>query len=86
VGFKTIRFDVQESKVEMVNDDKNYIDDAVTTSFFPPKPLRCYGDGGEIFTNEDDLAKFVNAFKVHGKGDSKYDNVRIGVNSRLDSI
>ena len=60
--------------------------DAATTSFFPAKPLGCYGDGGAIFTNDDDLADLLNSFKVHGKGDSKYDNVRIGVNSRLDSI
>lgn len=60
--------------------------DAATTSFFPAKPLGCYGDGGAIFTNDDELAELVNSLKVHGKGDNKYDNVRIGVNSRLDSI
>ncbi len=59
---------------------------AATTSFFPAKPLGCYGDGGAIFTNDDDLAKLLNSLKVHGKGENKYDNVRIGVNSRLDSI
>ena len=60
--------------------------DAATTSFFPAKPLGCYGDGGAIFTNDDDLAKLINSFKIHGKGYNKYDNVRIGVNSRLDTI
>lgn len=60
--------------------------DAATTSFFPAKPLGCYGDGGAIFTNDDTLAELLNSLKVHGKGDNKYDNVRIGVNSRLDSI
>ena len=60
--------------------------DAATTSFFPAKPLGCYGDGGAIFTNDDGLAELLNSLKVHGKGDNKYDNVRIGVNSRLDSI
>lgn len=60
--------------------------DAATTSFFPAKPLGCYGDGGAIFTNDANLADLLNSFKVHGKGDNKYDNVRIGVNSRLDSI
>lgn len=60
--------------------------DAATTSFFPAKPLGCYGDGGAIFTNDDDLAKLINSYKVHGKGENKYDNVRIGVNSRLDTI
>lgn len=60
--------------------------DAATTSFFPAKPLGCYGDGGAIFTNDDNLAKLINSLKVHGKGDNKYDNVRVGVNSRLDTI
>lgn len=60
--------------------------DAATTSFFPAKPLGCYGDGGAIFTNDDELSKLLNSLKVHGKGNNKYDNVRIGVNSRLDSI
>lgn len=60
--------------------------DAATTSFFPAKPLGCYGDGGAIFTNDSQLAELLNSCKVHGKGDNKYDNVRIGVNSRLDTI
>ena len=59
---------------------------AATTSFFPAKPLGCYGDGGAIFTNDDNLADLLNSLKVHGKGSNKYDNVRIGVNSRLDTI
>lgn len=59
---------------------------AATTSFFPAKPLGCYGDGGAIFTNDDELASLIESLKVHGKGDDKYDNVRIGVNSRLDTI
>ena len=58
--------------------------DAATTSFFPAKPLGCYGDGGAIFTNDYELAELLNSLKVHGKGDNKYDNVRIGVNSRLE--
>lgn len=60
--------------------------DAATTSFFPAKPLGCYGDGGAIFTDDDGLAKMLNSYKVHGKGNNKYDNIRIGVNSRLDAI
>jgi UDP-2-acetamido-2-deoxy-ribo-hexuluronate aminotransferase len=60
--------------------------DAATTSFFPAKPLGCYGDGGAIFTNDDELAQLLNSLKVHGKGSDKYDNVRIGVNSRLDTV
>lgn len=57
-----------------------------TTSFFPAKPLGCYGDGGAIFTNDDELAGIIRSLRVHGKGDSKYDNVRIGYNSRLDTL
>lgn len=60
--------------------------DISTTSFFPAKPLGCYGDGGAIFTDNDEYAKTINSLKVHGKGSSKYDNVRIGLNSRLDTI
>lgn len=60
--------------------------DIATTSFFPAKPLGCYGDGGAIFTNDDDIEKLLRSLVVHGKGDSKYDNVRIGMNSRLDTI
>jgi UDP-2-acetamido-2-deoxy-ribo-hexuluronate aminotransferase len=60
--------------------------DAATTSFFPAKPLGCYGDGGAIFTNDDTTAKLIQSLKVHGKGEDKYDNVRIGYNSRLDTI
>ncbi len=60
--------------------------DIATTSFFPAKPLGCYGDGGAIFTDDDNVAELIKSLKVHGKGSDKYDNVRIGVNSRLDSI
>ncbi|MCF8475382.1 MAG: DegT/DnrJ/EryC1/StrS family aminotransferase [Emcibacter sp.] len=60
--------------------------DIATTSFFPAKPLGCYGDGGAVFTNDDDLAAMVRSLHVHGKGKDKYDNVRIGLNSRLDTI
>ena len=59
---------------------------AATTSFFPAKPLGCYGDGGAIFTNDDDLAALLISLRVHGKGEDKYDNIRIGVNSRLDTL
>ena len=60
--------------------------DIATTSFFPAKPLGCYGDGGAVFTNDDELAEKVTSLRVHGKGVDKYDNVRIGMNSRLDTI
>ena len=60
--------------------------DAATTSFFPAKPLGCYGDGGAVFTNDDAMADYIRSAKFHGKGNDKYDNVRIGMNSRLDTI
>lgn len=60
--------------------------DVATTSFFPAKPLGCYGDGGAIFTNNDEFACLLKSLRVHGKGVDKYDNVRIGINSRLDTI
>lgn len=60
--------------------------DIGTTSFFPAKPLGCYGDGGAIFTNSDEYAALADSYRVHGKGSFKYDNVRIGVNSRLDTL
>lgn len=60
--------------------------DISTTSFFPAKPLGCYGDGGAVFTDEDEWAALIRSFAVHGKGSVKYDNVRIGMNSRLDTV
>ncbi len=60
--------------------------DAATTSFFPAKPLGCYGDGGAVFTNDDTVADYLRSIRVHGKGSFKYDNIRIGWNSRLDTI
>jgi len=62
------------------------IGDAASTSFFPAKPLGCYGDGGATFTNDDDLNNLLRSIRVHGQGSDKYENVRIGVNSRLDTI
>ena len=60
--------------------------DISTTSFFPAKPLGCYGDGGALFTNNDDYAAMLRSLRVHGKGTDKYDNVRLGLNSRLDTL
>ena len=60
--------------------------DITTTSFFPAKPLGCYGDGGAIFTEDEELAKKIDSIRLHGKGSEKYDNIRIGLNSRLDTI
>ena len=60
--------------------------DIATTSFFPAKPLGCYGDGGAVFTDNDEWASLIASYRVHGKGTFKYDNVRIGLNSRLDTV
>lgn len=60
--------------------------DIGTTSFFPAKPLGCYGDGGAVFTDNDDWADTLRSLRLHGKGANKYDNIRIGMNSRLDTL
>ena len=60
--------------------------DISTTSFFPAKPLGCYGDGGAIFTNDDDVAEYLRSIQVHGKVSYIYENIRVGWNSRLDTI
>ncbi len=60
--------------------------DISTTSFFPGKPLGCYGDGGACFTDSDEWAALIDSYRMHGKGSSKYENVRIGMNSRLDTV
>jgi UDP-2-acetamido-2-deoxy-ribo-hexuluronate aminotransferase len=57
-----------------------------TTSFFPAKPLGCYGDGGAIFADDDELATVIRSIRVHGQGREKYETVRVGMNSRLDTI
>ncbi|WP_281491910.1 DegT/DnrJ/EryC1/StrS family aminotransferase [Desulfosarcina cetonica] len=60
--------------------------DVACTSFFPAKPLGGYGDGGMCFTDNDDLADLIKSLRIHGKGIHKYDNVRIGINGRLDTL
>ena len=60
--------------------------DMTTTSFFPAKPLGCYGDGGAVLTDDDEAADVIRSLRIHGKGVDKYDNIRIGVNSRLDTL
>jgi dTDP-4-amino-4,6-dideoxygalactose transaminase len=62
------------------------IGDITTTSFFPAKPLGCYGDGGAVFTDDDEAAAIIRSLRVHGQGNDKYDNVRVGINGRLDTI
>ncbi len=60
--------------------------EVAATSFFPAKPLGCYGDGGAIFTDDDGLAEVLRSIRVHGQGKDKYENVRIGLNGRLDTM
>lgn len=60
--------------------------DISTTSFFPAKPLGCYGDGGAVFTDDEEMYNKILSIRVHGKGSFKYENIRVGLNSRLDTI
>lgn len=60
--------------------------ETTATSFFPAKPLGCYGDGGAVLTDDGDLADLLRSLRVHGQGSDKYDNVRIGMNGRLDTL
>jgi dTDP-4-amino-4,6-dideoxygalactose transaminase len=59
---------------------------ATATSFFPAKPLGCFGDGGAVMTDDDELADIIRSLRVHGQGTDRYDNVRIGITGRLDTI
>ena len=60
--------------------------DVAATSFFPAKPLGCYGDGGAVLTDNEELADMMRSIRVHGQGKNKYDNVRIGINGRMDTL
>ncbi len=60
--------------------------DVACTSFFPAKPFGCYGDGGMVFTDNEEIANVIYSLRGHGKGTHKYDNIRIGLNARLDTI
>jgi dTDP-4-amino-4,6-dideoxygalactose transaminase len=62
------------------------LSDAAATSFFPAKPLGCYGDGGAIFTDDDQMRETLLSLRVHGQGSDRYDNVRIGLTARLDTV
>src|SRR5262249_7403622 len=62
------------------------IGDLTTTSFFPAKPLGCYGDGGAVFLDDDEVIGVLRSLRVHGQGSDKYDNVRVGMNARLDTM
>ena len=60
--------------------------EATATSFYPSKPLGCYGDGGALFTDDDELADTVRSLRIHGQGTSQYDNIRVGMNGRMDTL
>ncbi len=60
--------------------------EATATSFYPSKPLGCYGDGGALFTDDDDLADTIRSLRIHGQGTSQYDNIRVGMNGRMDTL
>ena len=57
-----------------------------STSFYPAKPLGCYGDGGAMFTDDDEMAALLRSYAFHGKGETQYDNIHVGLNSRLDTL
>ena len=85
-GIKVLVDGAQSFGAESKGRKVGLMGDATTTSFFPAKPLGCYGDGGAIFTSSDKDIEIINSIRLHGKGSEKYDNVRIGLNSRLDTI
>ena len=60
--------------------------DISCTSFFPAKPLGCYGDGGAVFTDNDEYSETLKSIRIHGKSEDKYNNVRLGINGRLDTM
>ncbi len=79
--------DMAQSFGSQIRDKKaGTFGDIAATSFFPSKPLGCYGDGGAIFTDNNELAEKLRSIRVHGSGENKYDNVRLGLNGRLDTI
>ena len=85
-GIKVLVDSAQSFGGSSKNRNVGSMGDITTTSFFPAKPLGCYGDGGAIFTQNDEFAELINSIRLHGKGSEKYDNVRVGINSRLDTI
>ncbi len=85
-GLKIIDDAAQSFGATYHNRKVGMLGDVTATSFFPAKPLGCYGDGGGVFTDDDDLAALVTSLRNHGAGEDRYDNVRIGMNGRLDTI
>mgnify|MGYP001288685956 CR=1 FL=1 len=85
-GLKIIADGAQSLGATFYDKNVGLLGDISTTSFFPAKPMGCYGDGGAIFTDSDVLAEKINSIRLHGRGAEKYDHTRLGVNSRLDTI
>lgn len=85
-GLKLISDNAQAFGTTLNGNPPSHWADAVTTSFFPAKPLGCYGDGGAVMTDDADLLSVMKSLHVHGSGTDKYDNVRVGLNSRLDTM
>lgn len=85
-GLKLIADSAQGFGTTLNGKQPLHFSDVATTSFFPAKPLGCYGDGGAVLTNDTELLNIMKSVHMHGSGTDKYDNVRVGLNSRLDSI
>jgi len=85
-GLFVIEDAAQSFGAEYKNKKACSLADIACTSFFPAKPLGCYGDGGMCFTDDDMLAGLMNSVKIHGQGADKYNNVRVGINGRLDAF
>ena len=85
-GLFVIADGAQSFGAELNGNKVGTLAEVTATSFFPAKPLGCYGDGGALFTDDDELAGKLRSLRVHGKGADKYDNVNIGMNGRLDTI
>jgi len=85
-GMKLIADSAQGFGTTLKGKHPLYWADVATTSFFPAKPLGCYGDGGAVLTDDEELGAVMDSLHVHGKGTDKYDNVRVGLNSRLDTL
>ena len=85
-GLFVIADGAQSFGAELNGNKVGTLAEVTTTSFFPAKPLGCYGDGGAVFTDDDEIADSLRSLRVHGKGRNKYDNVHIGINGRLDTI
>jgi len=85
-GLKIIADGAQSLGASYKDKNVGMLGDISTTSFFPAKPMGCYGDGGALFTDDSELGDKINSIRLHGRGVEKYDHTSIGINSRLDTI